>query len=63
MALSKINPKLTAQEVYVTENDLKLKCPFSMVVAGPSQAGKSYFMYQIVFWRKYVCTENFKRII
>jgi len=34
-----------------------------MVVAGPSQAGKSHFMYQIVFWRKYVCTENFKRII
>jgi len=63
MALSKIDPKLTAQEVNLTDEDLMLKCPFAMVISGPSQAGKSYFMYQIVKFRKLVCSENFTRII
>jgi len=62
MALN-INPKLTAQEINLTDKDLMLKCPFSMVISGPSQAGKSHFIYQLVRFRKLVCTQKFTRII
>jgi len=63
MALEQIDPKLTAQEVNLTDKDLMLKCPFSMVVSGPSQAGKSFFLYQIVKFRELICTQKFVRII
>jgi len=61
--IDQIDPKLTAQEVNLTDDDLKFKCPFSMVVSGPSQAGKSFFIYQIVKFRLRVCSQKFTRII
>lgn len=63
MALSKINPKLTVQELKISENGLKLKCPFAMTCSGPSQVGKSFFIANIVKYRNIICTEKFERII
>jgi len=63
MALSKLDPKLTVQEVNITNDDLKLKVPFAMVVSGPSQSGKSHFLLQLVRYRLLVCSQSFERII
>lgn len=63
MAYSKVNPRLNVQHLKLSENGLKLKCPFAMTCSGPSQVGKSYFISQIVKFRQDICTENFERII
>jgi len=63
VALSNLDPKLLVQEVTLSDEDLKLKCPFAMVISGPSQAGKSTMLLNIVKFRKEICTQNFSRII
>lgn len=63
MAMSKLNVKHKVQEIHLSNNALKLKCPFSMVCSGPSQVGKSHFMYNIVKFRHDLCSDTFQRII
>lgn len=58
-----IDPHLDEQEIKIDENDLKLKCPFSMVVSGSSQSGKSHFMYNLVKYRDCMFSNYFNRII
>lgn len=62
-SIGNINPKLITQEVHISDDGLKLKCPFSMIISGPSQAGKSHFMYEIVKFRNFICSQSFGRII
>lgn len=60
---STINPSLPVQTVTLGEDGLKLKTPFAMMIAGPSQSGKSEFMFNLVKFRHDVCTGDFSRII
>ena len=60
---SKIDPKLPVQEVHIKDENLMLKAPFSMIVSGPSQSGKSTFLYEIVKHRLEVCSQKYGRII
>jgi len=61
--MADFDPKLPVQEVNLSDDDLKLKWNFSMYISGPSQAGKSYLLLDIVKFRAQVCTQNFSRII
>ncbi len=63
MTTSVINPSLPVQTVTLGEDGLKLKTPFAMMIAGPSQSGKSEFMLNLVKFRDDICTGNFSRII
>lgn len=63
MTSSSIDPTLAVQEIKITEDGLKLKTPFAMMISGPSQSGKSQFMLELVRYREDVCTSNFTRII
>lgn len=58
-----IDPTLAVQEVIMTEDGLKMKTPFAMMISGPSQSGKSEFMLQLVKFREDVFTSKFTRII
>jgi hypothetical protein len=63
MTTALINPTLSVQSVTLGNEELKLKTPFAMMIAGPSQSGKSEFMLNLVKFREDVCTTNFTRII
>ena len=58
-----INPKAVVQRVKLDKDDLKLKIPFSMAVAGPSQCGKSRFIVKMIENRDSIFSGNFHRII
>lgn len=58
-----IDPSLTVQKIDIENNDLKFKTPFGMLVSGPSQSGKSEFLFNFIKYRKEMFTENFERII
>lgn len=58
-----INPRLQIQTIKTDSDVLKFMCPFAMTISGPSQAGKSEFLYQMVKFREQVCTATFHRII
>jgi len=61
---SKLNPSLDVQTYELSEDGLKLKTPFAMMVAGPSQSGKSEFLFNLVKLSKNdVCTADFTDII
>ncbi len=63
MATTVVDPTLTAQEVRINEDGLKFITPFSMMIAGPSQSGKSEFIWNLIKFREDVCMSNFTRII
>ncbi len=63
MTTSTIDPLLSVQTYQLSEDGLKLKTPFAMLVAGPSQSGKSEFLLNLVKFREDVCTSDFTRII
>ena len=41
MALSDINVNIQEQTIQLDDNELKLKCPFKLMISGSSGAGKS----------------------
>jgi len=51
------------QMVDVTDNDLKLKTPTMMSITGPSQSGKSEFVYNLIKYREQLFDSSFHRII
>ena len=55
--------KAPVQKIELTEDGLKLKTPFSMTISGPSQCGKSEFIFNLVKFRADIVTCDFKRII
>lgn len=58
-----VDPKLTVQKLTLDHDALKLKCPFGMCVSGPSQSGKSEFLFNLVKYRNDLFTTHFERII
>ena len=58
-----IDPDLLVQKVSLDPNTFRFKTPCSIVISGPSQAGKSTFMYSLVKFRNDIFTTRFYRII
>ena len=58
-----INPRAVVQRVRLEKDDLKIKVPFSMAVAGPSQCGKSRFIVKLIQNQDAVFAGTFHRII
>jgi hypothetical protein len=61
--LSKIDLKAPVQKITLTQDGTKLKAPFTMTISGPSQCGKSEFIFILIKFRNDVVTVNFKRVI
>lgn len=61
--LRKIDLKAPIQKVLLTKDGIKLKAPFSMSISGPSQCGKSEFIFNLIKFRSDVVTADYKRII
>ena len=61
--MQQINPRAVVQKVTLGKDDLKIKIPFSMAVAGPSQCGKSRFICKLIENRESIFAESFGRII
>ena len=61
--LRKIDLKAPIQKVLLSKDGIKLKAPFSMTISGPSQSGKSEFIFNLVKFRADVITADYKRII
>jgi hypothetical protein len=61
--LFKIDLKAPVQKITLTEDGTKLKAPFTMTISGPSQCGKSEFIFNLIKFRNDVVTADFKRII
>jgi hypothetical protein len=51
------------KETTVTDADLKLLCPFRLMITGPTDSGKSSFLLNIVRHRQVMCSESFGRIV
>ncbi len=51
------------QEVEVSEDFIKIRCPSRMVVAGPSLIGKSQFAHNLIKFRDVVYNQTFDRIV
>lgn len=60
---SDINPKLQVQEVNLTDDDFRIITPFSMIISGPSQSGKSELILKLVKYREKIFSTKFNRII
>ena len=58
-----IDPDLLVQKVTIDSNTFRFKTPCSIVVSGPSQAGKSTFLFNLVKFRNEMFTSRFDRII
>ena len=61
--LIKIDLKAPVQKLKLNKDGTKLKAPFSMTISGPSQCGKSEFIFNLIKFREDVVTAEFKRII
>ena len=59
----KIDLKAPIQKIILNTDGTKLKAPFSMTISGPSQCGKSEFIFNLIKFRADVVTSDFKRII
>jgi hypothetical protein len=59
----KIDLKAPIQKIVLNNDGIKLKAPFSMTISGPSQCGKSEFIFNLIKFRTDVVTSDFKRII
>jgi hypothetical protein len=60
---SSINPQNTVQKLTLEADTLRFRVPFAMVVSGPSQAGKSEFILNLIKYRENLFTSRFHRII
>jgi hypothetical protein len=58
-----INPQNTVQKLTLEPDTLRFRVPFAMVVSGPSQAGKSEFILNLIKFREQLFTSRFHRII
>jgi hypothetical protein len=58
-----INPHAIVQEVSLTDDDLRFQVPFAMSITGPSQAGKSEFICELIRYREVLFSSKFYRII
>ncbi len=58
-----IKENTTIQEVQVPANFGKIICPSRMLICGPSMAGKSTFVLQVIQHRDKVYNQTFERII
>jgi len=58
-----IDPELVVQKVTLDPSTFRFKTPCSIVISGPSQAGKSTFLYNLINFRNDVFTTRFHRII
>jgi len=61
--MEEINPKLLVQHINISANDLRIKVPFAMSIAGPAQAGKSMFILNVIKYCEQVFSSGFERII
>jgi hypothetical protein len=60
---SSINPHNTVQKLILEPDTLRFRVPFAMVISGPSQAGKSEFILNLIKCRENLFTSRFHRII
>ncbi len=51
------------QEVSVSSDFIKIRCPSRMVISGPSMIGKSRFALKLIEFRNMIYNENFDRIL
>jgi hypothetical protein len=58
-----INPQQSVQKLILEPDTLRFRVPFAMVVSGPSQAGKSEFILNLIKFRELLFTSRFHRII
>jgi hypothetical protein len=58
-----IDPKKLVQKIYLDVNAFRFQTPFAMSVTGPSQVGKSEFIYSLIKFREVLFTSKFYRII
>ncbi len=65
MAHSQVSIKenATIQQIQVPKNFGKIICPSRMLISGPSMAGKSTFVLDLVKYRDLVYSERFERIL
>jgi hypothetical protein len=63
MSNFKIDLKASIQKIILNNDGTKLKAPFSMTISGPSQCGKSEFIFKLIKFREDVVISDFKRII
>jgi len=59
----KLDLKAPVQKIRLNYDGIKLKAPFSMTISGPSQCGKSEFIFNLIKFRNEIITADFKRII
>ena len=58
-----VNPELQIQKLQFTRNVNRFIHPFRMMIAGPSQSGKSTFIYQLMQHKQELFTTSFARVI
>jgi hypothetical protein len=58
-----IDLKKNVQKISLHPNFSKLECPFAMCISGPSQIGKSEFIFNLIKNRSELFTATFHRII
>ena len=61
--MESINPHAVVQKVHLPKNGLKLKMPFSLMVSGPSQSGKSQWICKLIEQRAQIFETEFDQII
>jgi hypothetical protein len=61
--MSKVDPDLVVQTLDISDDDLKILTPASLLICGPSQAGKSEYIYKLIHFRKDLFDCEFHRII
>jgi hypothetical protein len=61
--MNAINPHAIVQRVNIKNDDLRLQVPFAMSITGPSQAGKSEFICNLIRYREIMFSSKFHRII
>lgn len=62
-ATIKLNPSAKVQQLNVTDDFSKLRTPCRVLIAGPTNVGKSHLMYKLVKYRQIVFDCQFDKII
>ena len=63
LRVPEINTSATIQQLKIPDDFIKFIAPARICVAGPSQSGKSHFIYNLVKFREIVFNVKFKRIM
>lgn len=58
-----INPSATLQKLIIPDNFTQIITPSRIIVAGPSMAGKTHFIFQLVKYRDLIFSGKFRQII